>query len=244
MVKFIMFCSKAIIATAAGLVLTSCNWTVDLGNSITGSGNIVKETRKLDSFTKVEVKTGIDCEILQANNFEVVVEADDNVIKEIKTRVENGTLILESDFGNYRNATRKVTVTMPKIDNLESTSGATLKSLNTLTATKVYLKSSSGSEMNVTVESDTISLETSSGSEQNIKGKALKLYATSSSGSSINANELLANDVSAQSTSGSSIEVHSILNIDGKASSGSSINYKGNPKIVNKEESSGGSVSR
>src|SRR5690606_20431166 len=100
------------------------------------------------------------------------------------------------------------------------------------------------SEMNVTVESDTISLETSSGSEQNIKGKALKLYATSSSGSSINANELLANDVSAQSTSGSSIEVHSILNIDGKASSGSSINYKGNPKIVNKEESSGGSVSR
>jgi hypothetical protein len=244
MVKFIMFCSKAIIATAAGLALTSCNWTVDLGNSITGSGNIVKETRKLDSFTKVEVKTGIDCEILQANNFEVVVEADDNVIKEIKTRVENGTLILESDFGNYHNATRKVTVHMPKIDNLESTSGATLKSLNTFTATKVYLKSSSGSEMNVTVESDTISLETSSGSEQNIKGKALKLYATSSSGSSINANELLANDVSAQSTSGSSIEVHSILNIDGKASSGSSINYKGNPKIVNKEESSGGSVSR
>jgi hypothetical protein len=244
MVKFIIFCSKAIIATIIGISLTSCDWKIDLGNSITGSGNIVKEVRKLDTFSKVEVKTGIDCEIKQADKFEVIVEADDNVINEIKTRVENGTLILESDFGSYLNATRKVIVTMPKIDNLESTSGSTLKSLNILTGTNVALKSSSGSEMNVTIESDTIYLETSSGSEQNIKGKALKLYASSSSGSSIKADDLLANDVSAQSTSGSSIDVHSIVNLDGKASSGSSINYKGNPKKVNKEESSGGSVSR
>uniref|UniRef100_UPI0037C002D0 GIN domain-containing protein n=1 Tax=Flavobacterium macrobrachii TaxID=591204 RepID=UPI0037C002D0 len=129
MVKFIIFCSKAIIATVAGLLLTSCNWTVNLGDGITGSGTIVKETRKVDTFTKVEVKIGINCEIKQADNFEVLVEADDNVIKEIKTRVENGKLIIESDFGNYHNATRKVTVTMPKIDNLETSSGATLKSL-------------------------------------------------------------------------------------------------------------------
>lgn len=244
MVKFIIFCTKAIIITAASLLLTSCNWTVDLGDSITGSGNIVKETRKLDTFTKVDVKSGINCIIKQADNFEVLVEADDNVIKEIKTRVENGTLIIESDFGNYHNATRKVTVTMPKIDNLETSSGATLKSLNVLTGTNISLKSSSGSEMDVNVESDTVSLETSSGSEQNVKGKALTVFASSSSGSSIDADELLANDVSAQSSSGSSIDVHSIVNLNGKASSGSSINYKGNPKQVTKEETSGGSVSR
>mgnify|MGYP006350134803 CR=1 FL=1 len=88
MIKFIIFCSKAITATIAGLLLTSCNYKIDLGNNITGSGNIVKEERKLNSFTNVSVKTGIDCEIKQAADFQVTVEADDNVIKEIKTRVE------------------------------------------------------------------------------------------------------------------------------------------------------------
>lgn len=243
MIKFIIFCSKAITATIAGLLLTSCNYKIDLGNNITGSGNIVKEERKLNSFTNVSVKTGIDCEIKQAADFQVTVEADDNVIKEIKTRVENGTLVIESDFNSFYNVTKKVTVYMPIISNLESTSGSTLKSLNTLIGTNISLKSSSGSSMDATVESDTISLETSSGSEQNIKGKALKLYATSSSGSTIDADEVIANDVAAQSTSGSSIDVNPIVSLDGKASSGSSIHYKNNPKKVNKEESSGGSVS-
>ncbi len=244
MMKIGMYLIKIVTATIIAITLTSCNWTVNLGNSVTGSGNIVKEERKLNGFDKVEVKTGLDCEIQQADNFQVMVQADDNVIKDIKTVVENGTLKIYCDISNFHNVTKKIIVSMPNITSLESSSGSTLKSINTLIGNNISLKSSSGSEMNVNIEADTLSLETSSGSEQNIRGKALLLYTASSSGSSINAENLLANDVKSQSSSGSSTDVHAILTLDAKASSGSSIEYKGTPKQVTKEESSGGSVSK
>ena len=78
----------------------------------------------------------------------------------------------------------------------------------------------------------------------NIEGKALKLYTDSSSGSSIDANNLLANEVNSQSSSGSSTNVHPISSLNAKASSGSSINYNTNPKNVKVDESSGGSISK
>ncbi|HPW97528.1 MAG TPA: head GIN domain-containing protein [Flavobacterium sp.] len=245
MIKFVMFCVKAFVATLVGLLVTSCNGKIDLGNSITGSGKVVKEVRNLDSFDKVTVCCGLECEIIQAPNFKVTVEADDNLIKDIKTSVINGTLKISTDYGNYVNVTsKKIIVEMPNVKSLETTSGSSLKTIKTIRENSLSLKTSSGSEMNVETESDTIRLESTSGSEQKIKGKALVLFTSSSSGSSIEAEGLLANEISSQSTSGSSTEVNPIVSLKAKASSGSSIDYKNKPKSISKEESSGGSVSR
>ena len=86
--------------------------------------------------------------------------------------------------------------------------------------------------------------ESTSGSTLIVNGKALKLNTNSSSGSSINAKNLLVNNVVAESSSGSSINVNPLVSLIAKASSGSSIVYHGSPKTVTKEESSGGSISK
>ena len=244
MVKFIMYCVKGISVAIVALLVASCNGKIDLGNSITGSGKVVSEQRNVADFNKVTVCCGLECEIIQAPTFKVTVEADDNLIKDIKTTVVNGTLTISTDYGNYYNVTsKKITVEMPNIKSLETTSGSTLVASKGIRESSVNLKTSSGSEMKVNIESDTLRLESTSGSEQNIKGKALVLFTSSSSGSSIDAENLLANEVSSQSTSGSSTEVNPLLSLKAKASSGSSIDYKNKPKTLSKEESSGGSVS-
>lgn len=244
MVKFVMYCVKAISAAIIGLLVASCNGNMNLGKSINGSGKVITEERNVGSFDKVTVCCGLECEIVQAPDFKVTVEADDNLVKEIKTRVENGTLVISTDYKNYINvSSKKVIVQMPTVKSLETTSGSSLTTPKTINETNLSLKSSSGSGMDVRVESDTIFLESSSGSDQKIRGKALILYTASSSGSHIDAEDLIANDVTSQSSSGSSTEVNPVLNLKAKASSGSSINYKKSPKSVSKEESSGGSVS-
>lgn len=244
MVKIIMYFVKALTAILVALLVTSCNGKIDLGNSITGSGNVVTEVRNVKDFNKVTVCCGLECEIIQAPKFKVTVEADDNLIKDIKTTVINGTLEISSEYGSYFDVTsKKIVVQMPNVKSLETTSGSTLKSSNKISETSVNLKTSSGSEMNVNIESDTIRLESTSGSEQKISGKALVLFTASSSGSSIDAEGLMANDVSSQSSSGSSTDVNPIVSLKAKASSGSSIDYKNKPKTLSKEESSGGSVS-
>lgn len=245
MTKFILYCVKGITALLIALLLSSCNGKFELGNSITGSGKVVTEVRDVNSFDKVSVCCGLECIIEQSDTFKVTVEADDNLIKKISTKVENGTLIISTDYSNFLKVkSRKITVKMPVIKSLETTSGSSLITSKTIHETSVNLKTSSGSEMNVNIESDTLRLESSSGSEQKIKGKALVLFTSSSSGSSIMADDLLANEVSSQSTSGSSTEISPLVSLKAKASSGSSIEYKNIPKTIHKEETSGGSVSK
>lgn len=246
MVKLIEYCVKFITVVIAALLMSSCKHSIDFGeNTISGSGNKVTEERTVDPFTSVKVSSGLDCEVVQANTQKVTVEADDNVIKGIKTYVENGTLIIDSKFSNYINvSSKKIRVEVPLIAGLETTSGSSLVTKNTLKGTNITLKSSSGSDLNASIEYENVTAKTSSGSEQNLSGKALKLSTETSSGSEINAENLIANDVTSKSSSGSSTNVHPLVNLTAKASSGSSIDYEGNPKNIEKDESSGGSVDK
>ncbi len=242
MVKVIIFCTKIIIAAAVALLFSSCG--NGIFNGIKGTGNVQKEMRSVSGkFTKISVSRGIEVIVEQGNDVFIEVETDQNLLKHIITKVENGTLVVTSDENIYSADAETVHVKLPIIDGLETTSGSNIKCKSILKGTNIAIKSSSGSEIEAALEYDTISSESTSGSSINLSGKALKSTSQSSSGSTIDAAGLLANEVVAEATSGSSTEVHPLVSLKGKASSGASINYDSNPKTVSKEETSGGSVS-
>lgn len=244
MIKIIIHITKFIIATITALLFASCN-NLNL-NTIEGSGNVTTEKRIIQGdFKNIEVNNAIDLVIQQSDSVDITVEADDNIQKEIITKVENGTLVIKCKFSSFRNVSmKKVTVKMPHIGKIEASSAASVSSKNALQGENIELETSSAASMHVDVESDNISCNSSSGSSIDIKGKALKVQTSASSGSSIEAGKLLANDVDAEVSSGSVISVHPILSLKAQASSGGNINYNNVPKTINKETSSGGSVSQ
>ncbi len=226
------------------LSLTSCNSNLNLIDGIDGSGNVVTEKRNIETpFTKIQASTGVEVILEQGSPSEVEVEVDDNLMKYIVTRVENGTLIVKIDGNINTMESAIVRVKTKTIEGLESSSGATIRSKSTLRGTNLKVKSSSGSTINTDLEYEKVSCESSSGSEIKVNGKALVLETSSSSGSEIEAQDLAANEIFAQSTSGSNTIVNPIVLLNAKASSGSSIDYIKEPKKVIKEETSGGSVS-
>ena len=226
------------------LSLTSCNGNLNLIDGIDGSGNVVTEKRNIETpFTKIQASTGIEVILEQGSPSEVEVEVDDNLMKYIVTRVENGTLIVKIDGNINTMESAIVRVKTKTIEGLESSSGASIKTINKLSGTSIALKTSSGSTIQADLEYEKVSCESTSGSEIKVSGKALTLDTKSSSGSEINAKELASNEITAQSTSGSSTTVNPIVLLNAKASSGSSIDYVKEPKKVVKEETSGGSVS-
>lgn len=232
---------KIVVAACVALLFNSCK--IDLGKSVTGSGNVISQTREVANFDKIEVSRGLDCEVTQSDKITVVVEADDNLQEGITTTVVDGTLRIESIYDNYKNVkSKKIKVQLPAISSIETTSGSSLITKSVIKSNNISLKSSSGSTLEATVEADKISLESSSGSSLNVEGKALDAETASSSGSSIDAKKLLVNNVSSQSSSGSTTIVHPIVSLKADASSGSSIEYAKVPKNITIEESSGGSV--
>lgn len=241
MIKFIILCTKVIIVAVVALLFSSCKQVFE---GIKGNGNVQTEQRKIsEPFTKISVSRGLEVIVEQGDVVKVEVEADENLLKHITTKVENGTLVISSDENIYSAEKEVVRVTMPTIEGLETSSGSNLSSASALKGSKMYVKSSSGSEIDVTAEFDTISSESTSGSNITLSGKALKFTSASSSGSEIEAGNLLANEVVSQSTSGSSTNVNPRVSLNAKASSGSSIEYTNTPKTIVKEETSGGSVS-
>ena len=248
MIRIIIYLMKLIVVLFCALFFSSCGFTMRtdgvFDNGISGSGNTKTESRTVTApFEKIDVHQGITVIVEQSDSTAITVEADDNIISHITTKIENGTLIVETDESFNSNNNPKVRVKMPVISGLHASSGSSIKSLNTLITEDIKTTSSSGSSVEISVEADNIVAETSSGSSMQVSGKALKLSADSSSGSTLDAGYLSANDVTAKSSSGSSTDVNPILSLNAKASSGSSVNYKKTPKSLTKEESSGGSVS-
>ena len=243
MIKIITLITKFIIVTLTALLFASCNQMTNM-KAIEGSGHITTEKRIVKGdFKSVEVSNAIDLVIEQSDKTEIIVEADDNLQKEITTKVENGKLIIACDYNSFNNIkSKKVTVKMPVIDLLEASSAATIKSRNTIKGENIRLEASSAASIDLNIESDAVSCESSSGSTIVINGKALKLETTASSGSTIDAKDLLANEIKAKVSSGASVTTHPIVSLDATASSGGSVSYNTVPKSIRKEENSGGSI--
>lgn len=246
MVKFVVLCTKVIAASIAAVLFSSCHIKdIQIGDGIDGNGTVTKQTRNVqNNFSKIEANRGLNVTVEQSDAYFVEVEADDNLQSHINVSVENGTLVITSDENIDKATAKNIHVKMPSLTGIETSSGAAVTTNGVYKGTDIAVKTSSGSKNDLNLEFENINCETTSGSSITVKGKALKLTTHSSSGSSINAPDLLVNEVVSESTSGSSTNVHPIVSLNGKASSGSSINYGGAPKTVVKEESSGGSVSK
>lgn len=247
MIKAIIFLTKIVVVVFVAMMFSSCRYHVKLDdNDIEGNGNVRTETRILnENFQSISVESSIEVVVEQSDEKSVIVEADENILPHVTTRVEGGVLHIEFGSVNIINSsTAKVIVKMPVIKALSSSSSSSIKSNNTIITDNLVAKADSNGEIEINVEADNLSLQTESSGSIIATGKALKLKTSSSSGSELDAKALMANDVISESDSGSSTNVYPILSLDAHASSGSSITYHKMPKSISKESNSGGNISQ
>lgn len=243
--KFIVFITKIIVTAIVAVLFSACKYDIDLGPGLDGDGNVVSETRNNDiPFTGVEVSRGLEVEIEQSTEQAITVVADKNLQNHIETEIKNGILTITTDENIDKATSKKVIVKMRSVTSLQASSASQIIGKNTIKGQNIGLSTSSAGEIKITVEAENVTAESSSGSTMKLHGKTLKLETNSSSGSVIEAETLLANDVIADASSGSNTEINPLVSLNANASSGSNITYRGNPKIVDIDSSSGGSVSK
>lgn len=211
---------------------------------IRGNKKVTSQERNItEPFTKIDVQEGISVYISMSSEEKITVETDENLQDIIKTEIRNGRLKIYSKKKISKSKAKNVYVSILKITEIESNSGARVFSENTLTSNKMSVKSGSGSSIDLQVSTDSLFSNSSSGSSIKLKGKTLYHNANASSGSSIHAFELKAIEVEADSSSGSHIKVTATESLKGLANSGSHVKHKGNPKKIERDTSSGGNIS-
>jgi len=125
------------IALILTLFLSSCGFDInfgDFGTGKKGNGVVTSETREITGdFTVVSASEGLDVYVTDGNEFEITVEADENIIDLIATDIKNDRLRIHA-IENIGRATKKVFVTLPEISGLKSSSGAHLSTENIITS--------------------------------------------------------------------------------------------------------------
>ncbi|MCE2611759.1 DUF2807 domain-containing protein [Flavobacteriaceae bacterium D16] len=233
--------AKITIAVLMALFLSSCAFDMSWGEGKRGNGNITDERREVTSeFTAVVATEGLDVYITQDRDFEILVEADENVIDLIATDIKNGKLTIHA-VENIGRATKKVYVTLPVITSLKASSGADLITREGIEADEIYLDTSSGADLKVTLSADIVHADSSSGADLRISGVANTLYADASSGADIKASEFKVKTCEADASSGADIRLNVSERLVADASSGADISYTGKAQVT-KNKSVSGSV--
>lgn len=211
---------------------------------IKGNRNVISESRTISSdFEKIDIQQGINLYLTQGNTTSLKVEADENILDLLITEVENNQLKIYFKKNVYKAKARNVYLTTNTISSIEASSGASVKTENTWQANQFKLNTSSGSSVKININASDVTSSSSSGSTIRLYGKTDTFSAKASSGSTIDADELITVDAITKVSSGANINVNVSRKLTAKASSGGSIDFEGNPTEINKETSSGGSVS-
>jgi Putative auto-transporter adhesin, head GIN domain len=208
-----------------------------------------KQTRTVGDFSGISSATGIKVEITQGNENKVVVSSSkDELIDNLKTEIDkNGVLKIfyknqDRNWNKNRNLKLHAYITFKSISRLAASSGSSLSSTNTITANALNIDVSSGSELDVAIDTKDCVIDISSGSSSKVKGIATNVKIDASSGSSFKAAELNTETCTASASSGAEIKIAVSKKLTSSASSGGSIRYKGNPEVEKKSLSSGGEV--
>jgi hypothetical protein len=224
-------------------IFTSCS--MDMFNSVNGNRNVVTQVRKTSNkFTGIKVSTGINLHVTQGSKNKVTVEADENLHDIIITEVEDGVLKVYSEKSIWKAKARKVYVTIKDLTFLKATSGSNVYGKGIIKTDEISISSTSGADIRITVNATSVETNSTSGSDISIAGTTINHASNATSGSSINAYELESKNVLVKATSGADINIYASEKLEANANSGGDIDFKGNPKYVNKNSSSGGDISK
>ena len=237
--------TKIIVTTLLSLCLFSCNFNINMHSGVKGNGNLKTETRMVtEPFSTIKATEGLDVYLTQSDNESIIVETDENLQELIITEVIDGVLKIHTAESIGKSVAKKVTVSFKTIANIIATSGSDVISTNTITLEELDLKTTSGSDMSLKLNTKVLNCKSTSGSDLNLSGKTEKLNAEATSGSDIEAKELIAQYSNVKVTSGADISVNTEKILVAKATSSGDIKYYGNPEKVDKSKNSSGNITK
>jgi hypothetical protein len=188
-------------------VTAACSIFSGLGfRTITGSGTIVTETREVSNFNRVDVCCGMELYLTQNDREGLEIQADDNILDEIETRMVSGGLdIYYRDTNNigYRpSQTVRLYLSVVDIQAVSISGGGRLET-DSITTNRFELELSGGSTADIgeldidqirvrisgggelradLIEADDVDIELSGGSRTRVEDLSAETFRLDSSG--------------------------------------------------------------
>jgi Putative auto-transporter adhesin, head GIN domain len=207
---------------AASLLVLIATLVGGCSTIIGDNGPVRTEQRDVSGFTKVNVGGGSELTIAIGSGYHVEITAEEQVLAKLRSTVDGGRLTIDSTGGYTSHHGVQVRITMPALDDLELSGGATGK-----------VSSVSGGNLAVTL---------SGGAEATVSGSVDRLAVEASGGSRAHLRDLSVTGAEVSASGGAQIELTTSGRVSGSASGGSIVDAWGGGSLS--VETSGGSQAR
>jgi len=199
------------------------NFSVNFGTE-KGNGRVATQQRSATDFRGVDVGGVFQVEITAGRDFEVEVEADENLLPLITTKVDGGILKIEAEKKITSDNPLRVRISAPDINELDVSGAANLKL--------------SG------VKNNALSVDSNGASKVKVSGETNKLALNMSGASKVDADELRAANVNVDASGASRAKVNVSEGLSVDASGASHITYSGTPATLHKKTTGASGVSQ
>jgi len=225
--------------------ITLCSFSKS--ESITGNGNIKKETRNVSGYTGISLSGNMNVEVAYGDANSITIEADENLLPYIETVVEDGDLVVRTKNKFGLKSQRKIIVytSLTKVNNLKVSGSGNISGNGDFTNDgRTNISVSGSGNINLGINSfDETKIAISGSGNVTLKGKSTNnIEATISGSGNIDANDVSCNDVFAKVSGSGNIKVYANRSIDAKVSGSGNIYYRGAATKISMKSSGSGKI--
>lgn len=237
-----------LILALSALFILACSVSGTGFGVVRGSGDVTRETRAVSGFDQVEVHGGGNLYLVQGESETLEIEAEDNLLPYLRSRVIDGTLILDFDDTANKSfiTTRPVNyyLSMVEIERLEISGGGDIKAEDILTPS-LRTGISGGGDLKIdSLKADMLEVHISGGGNIRLyTGEVTRQDIHLSGGGKYDAGDLQSQTVEANVSGGGDLIVWAEDSLNVSVSGGGSVYYYGSPDVES-SISGGGDVVR
>jgi hypothetical protein len=208
----------------------------NFGGGAPGSGKVVTATREVQDFLAISVSYPTEVLIQQGKSESVKIEAEDNLIPQLSTEMENGTLVIrnkEFDWSKRVNPTKpvRITITVKDLHNIDFSSAGTIRVEKLATDELSVHISGTGKVSMDQLNTRKLDCRLSGAGSINATGIANELKLAISGVGSFDGTNLSSETADARISGAGSATVHPKNDLSAEISGTGSIRYFGNPNV-------------
>lgn len=198
---------------------------------VIGNGNVKKEIRSMASFKEVVINGSYNVLLRQGKEEKIKIQADENIINIIETRVSDGKLVIETKEPIELSSELTIEINLKEISSLEINGSERVICGSTLETKDFRVISSGSAEIELLINSQNLFLTLNGAESVKVKGKAQKVDALVTGAGNLDASKLSANSMKLFVAGAGHANVNVKNDLDVVVNGSSYVTYKGNPKI-------------
>ena len=221
------------------LLIVSCDVIGEMG-----SGNVIRQERKVTSFNGIEVSGAFDVKLTQGTPNSVIVEADDNLMDLIRTDVRGSILVIDNKKPISHSKSLKIFITFTELKTIDLSGAVDVESEGKLTLQELAISGSGASDAKLDLDVQRLGIDCSGGSKLKLTGTAKDVEVDASGAVDLFAYDFPAENYKLSISGAGKAEINVSKNLNVDISGAASVHYKGNPTSMYQDISGAGSVKK